>query len=121
MSETREKLPKDVYAPLVSGKDKQTISGKKLKDMERSERRAKLLEEKAKLDKSSGKTQSVLNALHNAQVPKSGRGKPYGDDKESIKQKQKAIDKALETYKKGGSVSRGDGCAKRGKTKGRMY
>ena len=52
---------------------------------------------------------NVAKELKNAVFPKS-------EGKEKTK-----TPKNDKEYKKGGSVTRGDGCAKRGKTKGRTY
>ena len=120
----KEKLPKDVYAPMEAGPDKRTVTGKELNDRERSRARANAMKDYTEANSDSGRTADVLNKLRNLTTPNSSSyDEPYGKGSDTRKRQKEAAESRMKQYKKGGKVnasSRADGCAQRGKTKGKM-
>jgi hypothetical protein len=119
----KDKLPADVYAPMESKGDGETISGKKLEDVERSRARAKAMKDYVDASKQSGVMADIANTARSAihHLPDT---EPYGPGSNTLRRRKEEAEGRMKMYKKGGKVSsassRGDGCAKRGKTKGKM-
>lgn len=72
-----------------------------------------------------GVTGRMLNPQEAARIAQEQQAQQMAADEQANREKQNAIAASYSGYKKGGKVSsaskRADGCAMRGKTKGKMY
>jgi hypothetical protein len=117
-------LPADVYEEIES-RDGKTYTGEALKELRKKERQEKVRKQLEKDESLSGKASAILKDVVSAGRKMQGiKDEPdYGSATEMRKQRVGEAKKEL-GMKKGGSVSsaskRADGCAVKGKTKGRM-
>lgn len=119
----KEKLPADVYAPMEAGPDKRTVSGKELTDRERSRARAQAMKEYADANSDSGMMADILNTSRSA-IHHLPNTEPFGKGSSTRQRQKQEAENKMQRYKNGGKVGsaskRADGCAQRGKTRGKM-
>ncbi len=119
-----DKLPTDVYEEIES-RDGKTYTGEELSKLRKKERQEKVRKQLQEDDSFGGKTSAVLKDIVSGGRKALGmKDEPsYGFATEMRKRRVEEAKKEL-GMKKGGSVSsaskRADGCATKGKTKGRM-
>ena len=117
-------LPADVYEEIES-RDGKTYTGEALKELRKKDRQEKVSKQLEKDESLSGKASAILKDVVSAGRKMQGmKDEPdYGSATEMRKQRVGEAKKEL-GMKKGGSVSsaskRADGCAVKGKTKGRI-
>lgn len=118
------KLPDDVYEEM-EGRDGKTYTGEELKELRKKDRQEKARKQLEKDESFGGKAEAITSDVSSAVRKLQGISEPsLGSATAARKRRVEEAKKEL-GMKKGGVVKssaskRADGCATKGKTKGRM-